>query len=227
MLAYEYITGVALDQLPGGPTDEQLIVLWTSVTEMHHSRIAHRDLTASAIIVDAPGRVVLPIPRFGNAFASDLRLSLDRAQLLVSTAQVVGAQRAVRDGFVIVFVPHTTAACTIQENADPSVQSDLLNKLDSLKAQKAALEKAEKETLALLKDKLKQQKDRLKKLGVNVEDGPPASPVAPPPPPLAAPPPGPAQPGPGPRAPAAPGPGATAGPARAADACRPRRCSTN
>jgi hypothetical protein len=53
---------------------------------------------------------------------------------------------------------------------------DLLNKLDSLKSQKAALEKAENETIALLKEKLAQQKDRLKKLGVNVEDSPPAAP---------------------------------------------------
>jgi hypothetical protein len=56
---------------------------------------------------------------------------------------------------------------------------DLLNRLDSLKAQKAALEKAEKETLALLKEMLDQQKDRLKKLGVNVENGPPKPPVTP------------------------------------------------
>ena len=34
-------------------------------------------------------------------------------------------QRGVEDGFVIVYVPHTTAACTIQENADPDVQHDL------------------------------------------------------------------------------------------------------
>ena len=38
----------------------------------------------------------------------------------------------VEDGFVIVYVPHTTAACTIQENADPDVQHDLLAKLEQL-----------------------------------------------------------------------------------------------
>ena len=41
-------------------------------------------------------------------------------------------QRGVKDGFVIVFVPHTTAACTIQENADPDVQHDLLMKMEKL-----------------------------------------------------------------------------------------------
>jgi secondary thiamine-phosphate synthase enzyme len=32
----------------------------------------------------------------------------------------------VRDGLVTVFVPHTTAAVTINENADPDVRRDLL-----------------------------------------------------------------------------------------------------
>jgi len=38
----------------------------------------------------------------------------------------------VTDGFVICYVPHTTAGITIQENADPSVVADLLYKLGSL-----------------------------------------------------------------------------------------------
>ena len=36
------------------------------------------------------------------------------------------------DGYVIVFVPHTTAAVTINENADPDVKSDMLKKLEAL-----------------------------------------------------------------------------------------------
>ncbi len=34
------------------------------------------------------------------------------------------------DGFIIAFVPHTTAAVTINENADPSVCRDILYKLN-------------------------------------------------------------------------------------------------
>lgn len=41
-------------------------------------------------------------------------------------------QKNVRDGFVIIHNPHTTAAVTINENADPDVQHDLLKKLDAL-----------------------------------------------------------------------------------------------
>jgi secondary thiamine-phosphate synthase enzyme len=36
----------------------------------------------------------------------------------------------VQDGIVTVFCPHTTAAITINENADPSVTHDMMKKLD-------------------------------------------------------------------------------------------------
>jgi len=48
-----------------------------------------------------------------------------RVQKLVTKLQV-------EDGCVIVFVPHTTAAVTINENADPDVKSDMLKKLEAL-----------------------------------------------------------------------------------------------
>lgn len=38
----------------------------------------------------------------------------------------------VRDGLCVVFIPHTTAGVTINENADPSVKRDILTKLGSL-----------------------------------------------------------------------------------------------
>lgn len=38
----------------------------------------------------------------------------------------------VRDGFVIAYVPHTTAGVTINEGADPSVQQDLIETLQRL-----------------------------------------------------------------------------------------------
>jgi secondary thiamine-phosphate synthase enzyme len=41
-------------------------------------------------------------------------------------------QKGVRDGMVIVYIPHTTAAVTINENYDPDVKIDLLKKLDAL-----------------------------------------------------------------------------------------------
>jgi len=47
---------------------------------------------------------------------------------------------------------------------------DLLNRLTAIKAQKAELERIEKETVLLLKERFKQQKDRIEKLGVTIEE---------------------------------------------------------
>jgi secondary thiamine-phosphate synthase enzyme len=41
-------------------------------------------------------------------------------------------QKGIRDGQAIVFIPHTTAAVTINENYDPDVKHDLLKKLETL-----------------------------------------------------------------------------------------------
>jgi len=38
----------------------------------------------------------------------------------------------IQNGFVIIYVPHTTAAITINEGADPSVQSDIINTLNRI-----------------------------------------------------------------------------------------------
>lgn len=45
--------------------------------------------------------------------------------------EVISASK-VESGICIVFVPHTTAAITINENADPSVQRDILYELNKL-----------------------------------------------------------------------------------------------
>ena len=38
----------------------------------------------------------------------------------------------IENGFIIIHVPHTTCAITINESADPDVKSDFLKKLNSL-----------------------------------------------------------------------------------------------
>jgi secondary thiamine-phosphate synthase enzyme len=50
------------------------------------------------------------------------------------TAAVRDAVRAsgIDEGVVTVFVPHTTAGITIQENADPPLKDDIMNALDRL-----------------------------------------------------------------------------------------------
>jgi len=44
----------------------------------------------------------------------------------------------ISDGLVVVYVPHTTAALTINENADPDVQEDMLKGLESVFPSKAS-----------------------------------------------------------------------------------------
>lgn len=46
------------------------------------------------------------------------------------------ANAGVTNGMCLVYTPHTTAAITINENADPDVKSDLLRGLDSLNFEK-------------------------------------------------------------------------------------------
>ena len=50
------------------------------------------------------------------------------------TDQVSGAVRecGVEEGICTVYVPHTTAAVTINENADPSVKKDILMELNKV-----------------------------------------------------------------------------------------------
>jgi secondary thiamine-phosphate synthase enzyme len=57
-----------------------------------------------------------------------------RSQMIDITSQVrsLVGQTGVTDGDVIVYCPHTTAAITINENADPSVPHDMLMTLEEL-----------------------------------------------------------------------------------------------
>ena len=63
-----------------------------------------------------------------------------RSQMLDITDQVAAAvaESGVQDGLVMVFCPHTTAAVTINENADPDVPHDILLTLDALIPQERA-----------------------------------------------------------------------------------------
>ena len=60
--------------------------------------------------------------------------SRQRCQMIDITNQVgtLVAQSGIADGDVIVYCPHTTAAITINENADPSVPHDILLTLEEL-----------------------------------------------------------------------------------------------
>ena len=65
----------------------------------------------------------------------DFRISTkSRNQMIDITSQVRSfvSQSGITNGDVIVYCPHTTAAITINENADPSVPHDILLTLEEL-----------------------------------------------------------------------------------------------
>ena len=57
-----------------------------------------------------------------------------RTELIDITSRVEDAVRksGVEDGLCCVYVPHTTAGVTINENADPSVRQDILMELNKM-----------------------------------------------------------------------------------------------
>jgi secondary thiamine-phosphate synthase enzyme len=60
--------------------------------------------------------------------------SRQRVELLDITDKVRSAIRAsgISEGLAVVYTPHTTAAITINENADPDVARDLVTALNKL-----------------------------------------------------------------------------------------------
>ena len=68
-----------------------------------------------------------------------------REQLVDVTARVSDALRAsgVREGWALVFCPHTTAGVTINENADPDVVTDVLEALRRIAPRDAGYRHAE------------------------------------------------------------------------------------
>ncbi len=51
---------------------------------------------------------------------------------ITNKIQQIVAKSKVRQGVCFLFVPHTTAGITINENADPSVKQDIVNTLNKL-----------------------------------------------------------------------------------------------
>ena len=58
----------------------------------------------------------------------------NQCELLDITSQVENVVRksGVKSGICYVFVPHTTAGVTINENADPAVEKDILNTINKV-----------------------------------------------------------------------------------------------
>ena len=96
LLAYEAVDGRSLDSVdPSDITDDQLVGIWELVAEMRRGGIAHRDLRSANIFMAADGTPWIIDFGFAELAASDLLLDTDVAELLASTAPLVGVTRAV------------------------------------------------------------------------------------------------------------------------------------
>jgi undecaprenyl-diphosphatase len=90
------VEGVPASELPPERLDRALLGdVWRQVAALHHDRIAHRTLDLAQVTVTPDGQAVLRGFDGAAVAASDQDLALDRAQLLVSTALVIGAAAAV------------------------------------------------------------------------------------------------------------------------------------
>lgn len=79
-----------------------------------------------------------------------------RIEMIDITPEVAAAVResGVERGIAVVFTPHTTAAVTINENADPDVPADILAKLAELIPERGAWRHVEGNSDAHLKSSL-------------------------------------------------------------------------
>jgi secondary thiamine-phosphate synthase enzyme len=73
---------------------------------------------------------------------------------ITSQVQEAVAEAEVSDGLCTVFIPHTTAGVTINENADPSVQRDILEMLNRMVPFDAGYTHAEGNSAAHIKSSL-------------------------------------------------------------------------
>lgn len=105
--------------------------------------ILHRDISFVTII--------------RNEYMKNLSIQTKfRDYMIDITAEVqkIIADSGIREGFCIVFTPHTTAAVTINENADPDVQADMIKGLNGLAFEKMPFAHGEGNSPAHIKSSL-------------------------------------------------------------------------
>jgi undecaprenyl-diphosphatase len=96
LLAYRKIDGRSLDEVdPDRVTDEMLVEIWGLVGRLRAAGIAHRDLRLANIFVADDGVPWIINFGFAELAAEPPLLARDDAELLASTATVVGPERSV------------------------------------------------------------------------------------------------------------------------------------
>jgi uncharacterized membrane protein YbhN (UPF0104 family) len=98
-LIRQQIDGRPLATVPAGDVDDALLdEVWRNVVALGAARIAHHDLRARNILVDAGGGIRITDFTFSRVGGPDGQNCQDVADTLVSLASVVGSDRAVDSG---------------------------------------------------------------------------------------------------------------------------------
>ena len=87
----------------------------------------------------------------------ELRISSDRRNQMIDITTAVQQcvnEANIKDGYVIVYIPHTTAGVTINEGADPDVQLDIIQTLQKLIPEHASYNHSEGNSDAHIKASL-------------------------------------------------------------------------
>lgn len=119
VLAYEGIEGASADTFDD-LDDDVLEAIWSMVSTLHAHRIAHRDLRLANIFIAADNQPMLIDFGFSELAASDQLLGTDVAELLASTAAIVGTRRAVA-------AAHRATGLAELERAHPWLQPSALS----------------------------------------------------------------------------------------------------
>ena len=114
VIAVDHLAGRSLADPDVEVSDDALADAWNQLGRLHAVRIAHRSLGPDRVLVDDDRAAVVALES-ARVAASDEQLAADRAALLVDTALVVGADRAVD-------VAVASCAATDLEEALPFVQ---------------------------------------------------------------------------------------------------------
>ena len=102
--------GTPLDELDGYQvTDGVLDDVWRNVTRLHDAGLVHGSLRAHHIVVDGDGSTVLVDFSSASPAGRGARIDVDEAALLVATAAIVGADRALA-AYELVRGPEALAA---------------------------------------------------------------------------------------------------------------------
>ena len=88
-----------------------------------------------------------------NEFSVETKRRIEMIDVTDRVAAIV-RESGVQSGISVVFTPHTTAAVTINENADPAVPHDIIEKLSELIPQRGGYRHGEGNSDAHIKSSL-------------------------------------------------------------------------